>query len=162
MEHKSSHSHATASAQGLLAGEGRRRRIERVFRNLDEDGDGMISARELRSGMRAMGEELTEEEAEEIVESLDWDGDGLVGCEDFVRAVEEGGGEEEEEKDLKEAFAMYEMDGCGCITPRSLKQMLGRLGESKTIDECQAMICRFDLNGDGVLSFEEFRRMMAV
>lgn len=72
----------------------------------------------------------------------------------------EGGEEEEKVKDLKEAFKMYEMDGCGCITPKSLKRMLSRLGESKTIDDCTTMIAQFDLNGDGVLNFDEFRTMM--
>jgi calcium-binding protein CML len=38
--------------------------------------------------------------------------------------------------------------------------MLGRLGSHQDIDECRAMICRFDLDGDGVISFEEFKMMM--
>ena len=50
---------------------------------------------------------------------------------------------------VREAFGMYAMEGEGCITPVSLNQ---------DIDECRAMICRFDLDGDGVLSFEEFER----
>jgi calcium-binding protein CML len=38
--------------------------------------------------------------------------------------------------------------------------MLAKLGEHRDIAECQAMICRFDLDGDGVLSFDEFKTMM--
>jgi calcium-binding protein CML len=38
--------------------------------------------------------------------------------------------------------------------------MLARLGEHQDVDECRAMICRFDLDGDGVLSFDEFKIMM--
>ena len=70
------------------------------------------------------------------------------------------GGEREREDGLKEAFKMYEMDGSGCITPRSLKRMLSRLGESRSIDECKVMIARFELDGDGVLTFDEFKVMM--
>ncbi|KAL6853399.1 hypothetical protein ACP4OV_019428 [Aristida adscensionis] len=55
---------------------------------------------------------------------------------------------------------MYEMEGRGCTTPASLKLMLGKLGCHQDMAECQAMICRFDLNGDGVLSFDEFKAMM--
>ncbi|KAL5975445.1 hypothetical protein ACLOJK_019767 [Asimina triloba] len=135
-------------------------KFERVFRYFDEDGDGKVSPAELRSCMMAVGVELTAEESEAVVESADSDGDGLLGLEDFVRLVDSGGSEEEESRDLREAFGMYQMEGLGCITPKSLKRMLSRLGEKKTIDECEAMICRFDLNGDGVLSFEEFRVMM--
>jgi calcium-binding protein CML len=38
--------------------------------------------------------------------------------------------------------------------------MMSRLGLHLEIEECQAMIHRFDLNGDGVLNFDEFKTMM--
>ncbi|KAG2714836.1 hypothetical protein I3843_03G049700 [Carya illinoinensis] len=133
---------------------------ERVFNYFDDNGDGKISASELQQCVEAIGiGELSLEEAEAVVELLDSDGDSMVGLEDFVRFVE-GGEEKEKVNDLREAFKMYEMDGCGGITPKSLKRMLSRLGESKTIDECRMMIHRFDLNGDGVINFDEFRSMM--
>ncbi|TVU27537.1 hypothetical protein EJB05_30156, partial [Eragrostis curvula] len=48
-----------------------------------------------------------------------------------------------------------------CITPASLRRMLSRLGSPQLgMEECEAMICRFDLDGDGVISFDEFRIMM--
>ena len=52
------------------------------------------------------------------------------------------------------------MEGAGCITPLSLKLVLARLGARRNITECQAIICRFDMDSDGVLSFNEFRTMM--
>ncbi|XP_042506395.1 calcium-binding protein CML37-like [Macadamia integrifolia] len=130
--------------------------LELVFRYFDEDGDGKISATELQSCVRTMGGELSTEEAVSVVGSSDSDGDGLLGMDDFARLME-GDGEEE---DLREAFGMYAMDGCDFITAKSLKRMLKRLGESRTIRECKGMISVYDLNGDGVLSFEEFRAMM--
>ncbi|KAI4348296.1 hypothetical protein L6164_009032 [Bauhinia variegata] len=102
------------------------RQYERVFNHFDVNNDGRISSSELRQCAKAIGRELSEEEAEVAVECLDADGDGLVGLDDFVRFVE-GGEEEERVNDLKEAFRMYEMDGCGCITPKSLKRMLSKL-----------------------------------
>ncbi|KAK1599838.1 hypothetical protein QYE76_018714 [Lolium multiflorum] len=51
--------------------------------------------------------------------------------------------------------------GCWCITPASLGRMLGKLGNERAVGECRAMICRFDLDGDGVLSFDEFKIMMS-
>ncbi|URE03413.1 hypothetical protein MUK42_21285 [Musa troglodytarum] len=135
--------------------------LDEVFRSLDKDGDGKISAAELTLCMRAVGEELSLEDAEAFVALVDGDGDGLLGFEEFVKVVEVEG-EEERERGLRAAFEMYESEGEGCITPRSLKRMLGRLGTSRGIHECAAMICRFDLDGDGVLSFEEFTSMMTM
>ncbi|XP_042506644.1 calcium-binding protein CML37-like [Macadamia integrifolia] len=129
--------------------------LERLFRYFDEDGDGKISATELQSCVRTVGGELSTEEAVAVVGSSDSDGDGLLGLDDFARLME-GDGEE----DLREAFGMYAMDGCDFITAKSLKRMLSRLGESRTIRECKGMISVYDLNGDGVLTFEEFRATM--
>ncbi|KAM1323443.1 hypothetical protein PS2_044338 [Malus domestica] len=114
---------------------------------------------ELQQCVGAIGGELSLTEAEVAVEYLDSDGDGLLGLDDFVKFVD-GGCDEEKVCVLREAFKMYVMDGSGCITPKSLKRMLSRLGESKSVDECKNMIARFDLNGDGVLNFDEFKVMM--
>ncbi|KHM99985.1 Putative calcium-binding protein CML31 [Glycine soja] len=106
-----------------------------------------------------MGGKLPTKEAEKAIAALDSDGDGLLSLEDFI-ALMEAGGEEQKLNDLKVAFDMYDTESCGFITPKSLKKMLKKMGESKSIDECKSMIKQFDLNGDGVLSFEEFRIMM--
>ncbi|KAL6960444.1 hypothetical protein U1Q18_038209 [Sarracenia purpurea var. burkii] len=142
----------------------RKKQYERVFNHFDKDGDGKISALELRCclGSLSGGEQISEAEAEAegVVLLMDSDGDGLLGLEDFERLMEETN-EEEKERDLREAFRMYEMDGRACITPRSLKRMLSKIGTSKSVDECGLMIVKYDLNGDGVLDFDEFKAMMS-
>ncbi|OWM81133.1 probable calcium-binding protein CML31 [Punica granatum] len=133
--------------------------LQPVFDYFDENGDGRISPVELRSCVNALGGVLSEEEAEVAIRASDEDGDGLLRYEEFERLVE-GCGEEERDRGLREAFGMYEMKGKGYITAASLKKMLSRLGQSRSIDDCKAMIMAFDLNGDGVLTFDEFRVMM--
>ncbi|GMI75719.1 calmodulin-like 38 [Hibiscus trionum] len=133
---------------------------ERVVRFFDSDGDGKISASELSHKLGQMGGKLVLNEAAVAVEALDSNGDGLLDLHDIIKLMEEDNGEEEKLRDLREAFEMYDEDGCGFITPKGLKRMLKKLGESKSIDECKLMIKQFDINGDGVLSFEEFRVMM--
>ncbi|KAL2898248.1 Calcium-binding protein CML39 [Bienertia sinuspersici] len=138
--------------------------IEKVFRYIDEDGDGKISPAELQRCVKAVGaQRLSVEEAEAAVECSDTDGDGLLGLKDFERLMDGNTlSEEEKKEELKEAFLMYNgsKDESRCITPKSLKRMLSRLGESKSIHDCKAMIRVYDLNGDGVLSFDEFAVMM--
>ncbi|KAJ3684067.1 hypothetical protein LUZ61_013231 [Rhynchospora tenuis] len=135
--------------------------FDRIFRSFDKDGDGRISAAELQLCMEeAAGEQISSEDAEALVASVDSDGDGLLDEEEFMRLVHVEEGEEETNRVLRQAFGMYEMDGEGCITPASLNRMLTRLGSPTNLDECKTMICRFDLNGDGVLTFDEFRIMM--
>ncbi|KAL4361155.1 hypothetical protein GQ457_04G015180 [Hibiscus cannabinus] len=133
---------------------------ERVLRYFDGDGDGKVSASELSHRLGQMGGKLVLNEALVAVEALDSNGDGLLDLQDLINLMDEDNGEEDKLRDLREAFGMYEEDGCGFITPKGLKKMLSKLGESKSIDDCKLMIKHFDLNGDGVLSFEEFRVMM--
>ncbi|KAF3632121.1 Calcium-binding protein CML38 [Capsicum chinense] len=135
--------------------------LERLFTYFDENGDGKVSPAELRRCMKAAGGALTEEEAEMAVRLSDSDGDGLLGLEDFTKLMEGMEEERNKESELIGAFGLYEdMEGSGYITPKSLKKMLSRLGESTSIENCKAMISRFDINGDGVLSFDEFKVMM--
>lgn len=149
---------SSLSADEAERGKGGSECFERVFTYFDEDGDGRVSPAELQRGVRAIGGELTAEEAEMAVRLSDSDGDGLLGLEDFTKLMEVE--EDRKEDELMEAFKMYEMEGTGKITPKSLKRMLGRLGEKTTTESCKAMIMRFDINGDGVLCFEEFKVMM--
>ncbi|MED6148961.1 hypothetical protein PIB30_057834 [Stylosanthes scabra] len=138
--------------------------FESALKYFDEDGDGKISPSELKNRVAMLGGgELLYEDAEMAVAAWDSDGDGFMSLDDFVELMEETG-EEEKMKDLREAFEMYiDVEELSeFITPRSLKRMLGKLGESKSMDECQVMIKHFDLNGDGLLNFEEFLIMMGV
>ncbi|KAK1599837.1 hypothetical protein QYE76_018713 [Lolium multiflorum] len=137
--------------------------LKTLFASLDGDADGRISAAELRVCMRAtLGEDIPAEEAEALVASVDADGDGLLCEAEFLKLALHCDAEDEERtRGPREAFAMYEMEGKGCITPASLRRMLGRLGNEQGVGECRAMICRFDLDGDGVLSFDEFKIMMS-
>jgi calcium-binding protein CML len=135
-----------------------------LFDAFDRDSDGRISPSELRQCMEAtLGEEVSAAEAEALVASVDADGDGHLDAAEFVRLVAGAEvAEEERRRGLREAFRQYEMAGLGCITAASLRDALGRLGsEQHGIDECRAMICRFDLDGDGVLTFDEFLVMMS-
>ncbi|KAL9673232.1 hypothetical protein QQ045_029486 [Rhodiola kirilowii] len=132
---------------------------ESVFNRFDDNGDGKLSPFELQQCVSSMGGELTMAEAESVIGTLDSDGDGLLGFEDFLKFVN-GGEEEERVKVMVEAFNMYKMDGSDWITAVSLRRMLGRLGMKMSVEECGKVIRVFDLNGDGVLNFEEFRVMM--
>jgi calcium-binding protein CML len=141
-----------------------------VFAAFDKDGDGKLSASELRCGLEAtLGEDVSEEEAAAILAAADADGDGLLSQEEFSRLA---AGAQKDDDDvvrqrcLREAFRMYASSSTvdtatTTITPESLRRTLSRLGSHELgVEECRAMICRFDLDGDGALSFDEFTVMM--
>ena len=55
--------------------------IREAFRVFDKDGNGFISASELRHVMTNLGEKLTDEEVDEMIREADIDGDGQVNYE---------------------------------------------------------------------------------
>ncbi|KAI4314889.1 hypothetical protein L6164_027752 [Bauhinia variegata] len=139
----------------------REEELREVFRHFDGNGDGKISALELRTYFGSIGECLSQEEAQGVIHDLDSDGDNLLDFEDFTRLMKREGSEDD---DLRKAFEMFvwEKDtASACITPKGLQHMLHRLGDDKSYDECVAMIDAFDVDHNGVLDFNEFHQMMA-
>lgn len=55
--------------------------LKEAFRVFDKDGNGFISAAELRHVMTNLGEKLTDDEVEEMIREADIDGDGQVNYE---------------------------------------------------------------------------------
>merc|ERR1711884_448484 len=58
-----------------------------AFKVFDRDGNGFISAAELRHVMTNLGEKLTDEEVDEMIREADVDGDGQINYEEFVKMM---------------------------------------------------------------------------
>lgn len=135
----------------------REQELQEVFCRFDTDGDGKISALELRAYFGSVGEYMSLEDAQSVIEELDTDGDLLIDFSDFLKLMKTDG-----DDDLRRAFEMFEDEkGSGSITPRGLQTMLRRLGDAKSYEECENMIRVYDTDGNGVLDFQEFNQMMA-
>ncbi|KAG2653794.1 probable calcium-binding protein CML20 [Panicum virgatum] len=129
--------------------------LVRVFRHFDADGDGRISADEMRDSCGC-----TAAEAEEMVAAADRDGDGFISLQELAALFEDG----DQSDALRAAFAEYDEDGDGVITAEELRRALRRLGlcgEEMTAERCAEIVAAVDRNGDGVISFDEFKAMMA-
>ncbi|NWI95383.1 CALMS protein, partial [Pitta sordida] len=63
--------------------------MREAFRAFDRDGNGYLSAAELRHIMDTLGEKMTDEEVDEIIEEADKNDAGEVNYEDVVRKMAE-------------------------------------------------------------------------
>ncbi|KAL0429543.1 UNVERIFIED_CONTAM: Calcium-binding allergen Ole e 8 [Sesamum radiatum] len=78
----------------------------------------------------------------------------------FCSADSDPSGGGNSEKELREAFDLYDQDHDGQISTTELHLILTRLGERCTVNDCTQMIRSVDSDGDGFVSFDEFRKMM--
>ncbi|CAA6664898.1 unnamed protein product [Spirodela intermedia] len=98
-----------------------------------------------------------------MMEEMDTDGDGYVDLAEFVAFHGDGAGggtTAGSEKDLEEAFQIYDLNGDGLISPKELHQVLKKLGETCSLRDCSRMISSVDADGDGKVNFQEFKKMM--
>lgn len=153
------------AARSLSKSSSRRDRVRElleVFRHFDRDGDGKISAAELLEFFVSIGEAMGEEEAAAAVAEMDGDGDGRLDFGDFARMMMEGTGKEEEDEEMRMVFGAFESEkGSGRIDASGLRRTLSRLGDDRSVAECEAMIQAYDLDGNGELDFHEFNLMMS-
>nr|GMC69175.1 calcium-binding allergen Ole E 8-like [Ipomoea batatas]GMD52401.1 calcium-binding allergen Ole E 8-like [Ipomoea batatas]GME03473.1 calcium-binding allergen Ole E 8-like [Ipomoea batatas] len=134
--------------------------VQKVFERFDSNSDGKISAEELACVMKALGSDVSPEELGRIMEGIDTDKDGFINLQEFASFCKGEGEGDGGMKELREAFDLYDEDRNGLISAVELHKILTRLGEHCTMDGCVGMIKSVDSDGDGSVSFEEFKKMM--
>lgn len=127
--------------------------LKKQFMAIDADGNGVITVAELADALRGMGHGMIEEEVTELLKGIDIDGDGLVDYPEFLAATMKRNLSNKEEY-LINAFNYFDTKKQGVITKADLVQFMG------SEDQAQEVIDEVDVNGDGMISFEEFVNMM--
>lgn len=132
-----------------------------AFRLFDKDGDGSITQEELGRVMRSLGQFAREEELQQMLHEVDIDGDGNVSFEEFVEIVSNMGAAtdrtaDQEEKELRDAFRVFDKHNRGYISASDLRAVLQCLGEDLSEEEIEDMIKEVDVDGDGRIDFYEF------
>ncbi|KAJ2044017.1 hypothetical protein H4S04_006453 [Coemansia sp. S16] len=131
-----------------------------AFSLFDKDGDGNITAIELGSVMRSVGQNPTEAELQDMINEVDKDGNGTIDFGEFLSLMARQSFDNNEEEELKEAFRVFDKDGNGFISAAELRHALTNLGEKLTQEEVDEMIQEADVNGDGQIDYDEFVKMM--
>lgn len=135
-----------------------------AFAFFDKDGDGCITAEELSTVIRSLGQSPTPEELRDMVRDVDADGNGTIEFAEFLalmsRKADADNDASDPEEELREAFRVFDKDHDGHISKAELRHVMISLGEKLTDEEVEEMIQEADLDGDGLVNFDEFVRMM--
>ncbi|KAL9685367.1 hypothetical protein QQ045_022817 [Rhodiola kirilowii] len=134
--------------------------FQELFRLFDKDGDGRISITELGTAMRSLDQHPTDEELHTMISEVDTSGSGGIELGEFLRLMSKKIKEVDAEGELREAFKVFDKNQDGFISPNELKHVMANLGEKLTDKEAEQMIREADLDGDGLVNYDEFARIM--
>lgn len=59
-------------------------KLRRSFREMDKDGSGLLSEKELLDGLRHAGYNVSRDQVRKVMQDLDQNGDGKISFEEFV------------------------------------------------------------------------------
>jgi len=134
--------------------------LRETFQALDENGDGLLTAAELKEGLEKSGLQELPPDLQEIMEGLDADGSGVIDYTEFLAATLDKKTYMEEAA-LWNAFRIFDRDGNGSISKEELSQVLADGDvKNKFAKDIEALMKDVDGNGDGEIDFEEFVQMM--
>merc|ERR1712113_723518 len=98
-----------------------------------------------------MGENPTDAELQEKISEFATDGNGMIDFTEFLELMEQKTREADEERQLIEAFNVFDSDGDGFISPEDIFQVMG-----EDVDDGQGD----DLEWEGQISRDVFVKMM--
>ncbi|XP_016429030.1 calcium-binding protein 2 isoform X4 [Sinocyclocheilus rhinocerous] len=136
--------------------------LREAFKEFDRN-KGYINCRDLGECMRTMGYMPTEMELIELSQQISG---GKIDFEDFVELMGPKMLAETADmigvKELRDAFKEFDSNGDGKISIIELREAMKKLmGEQLNPRDIDDILCDADLNGDGLVDFEEFVRMMS-
>jgi calcium-dependent protein kinase len=121
----------------------------------------MLTYKEIRAGFKKyfQGDEEIEKEVEEIISNIDSDKNKMIEYEEFLRATVNLDDLLTEEN-LLMAFNNFDDDGSGMLTHEEIKIALGMINDDPENYIIEKIIAELDINGDGLISFIEFKELM--
>lgn len=101
---------------------------------------------------------MATDEVDRIFELVDVDHSNEIDFSEFVTATANRGNLLQDDK-LKQAFSYYDKDNSGSISVDEIRGVLG-VGQHISDEVWRQVVLEVDENGDGEVSFEEFKIMM--
>ena len=139
----------------------RRKEYADAFEMFDKDKDGSITAKELVNVIESLfGQKPSMDEISAMIKDVDLNQDGKIGLDEFMTLMEKNSPDTQTEEEVINAFRVFDKEGNGLIATAELKHIMITIGDKMTEEEADEMIHEADIDDDGVISYEEFVRMM--
>eukprot|EP00386_Alphamonas_edax_P015879 GDKI01048515.1.p1 GENE.GDKI01048515.1~~GDKI01048515.1.p1 ORF type:complete len:181 (+),score=56.69 GDKI01048515.1:67-609(+) len=134
--------------------------LREAFNLFDTDHSGAIDSRELKAAMRALGFDVKKEQVRKMLQEIGKDPNSTVNFEEFCELMAGRMADKYSKEEIIKVFKLFDDDDTGKISFRNLKRVAQELGEGLTDEELMEMIEEADRDGDGLISQDEFYRVM--
>ncbi|XP_058824234.1 troponin C isoform X2 [Topomyia yanbarensis] len=138
--------------------------MRKAFQMFDTTKSGFIDTSKISTIFDTLGQKFDEGELQDLIEQEDPEETGKVNFNGFANIASNFLVEDEDaeamEKELKEAFRLYDREGNGYITTSTLKEILAALDDKLSNEDLDGMINEIDADGSGTVDFDEFMEMM--
>jgi len=129
--------------------------LNEIFRELDTQHTGRITANDLQVGLRKVGINLSDEDVEDLIKGLDQTEAGMLNYSDFLAATLDK--KLLQNKDaLWLAFKSFDIHNEGAITKEKLKVAMRRAGWTLTDEDIKNMLNDLGLSENEPINFEAF------
>lgn len=140
--------------------EHRMKEYNEAFSQIDKDGDNTVSRNELFTIFRILGEYPTDEELQEMIQQVDPNDTGIIERDIFLSLMEKTEIINSNKKKLEETFRILDKNNEGNIVLSEIISTMKNLGEEISEKDAKDMLDELDTNKDGMISLEEFMRLM--
>ncbi|KAG2177162.1 hypothetical protein INT43_007819 [Umbelopsis isabellina] len=140
-----------------------RESLREIFKIFDKDGDGTVSTSEFTQVLEHLGVRAGESEAQDILKNVGNTNKSSMNFEEFVAAVGSATNNEQappQDQELRDCFRAFDKNGDGRISLDELELAMKELGEDMTKEELHEMMRDGDADKDGMIDFEEFKRLL--
>ncbi|KAH6973101.1 calmodulin-like protein [Ilyonectria sp. MPI-CAGE-AT-0026] len=134
--------------------------FRQAFSLFDSNGDGQVTAKDIGTVMRSLGQNLSDAELQDMVNEIDVDKNGTIDFSEFLAIMSKKRNINDIQEDLLDAFKVFDKDGSGTISRDEIRQVMLSLGERLTEEEINEMLKVADKDGNGTIDYNEFVHIM--
>lgn len=134
--------------------------LKEAFKIFDSKNTGEIDARELKAIMKAFGMDIKKQDVRDIYAELGKDIKEGLNLGEFMGVMTNRMGPRDSKDEIFKVFKLFDEDNNNKISFKNLKRIAVEVGEKIPDEELKEMLEEADRDGDGMLNFEEFYRIM--
>jgi calmodulin len=144
----------------ILHDNNRTNELKITFEIFDKDFDGFISLEEFGYVMKSLGYELSDTELQDMMKEVMKDDLFRINFEQFMLIMNKRGKDADIVEEYIEAFRVFDREGNGTVNRDELRHIMVALGERVSVEELDVMLQDADVNGDGLIEYKNFVRLM--